>query len=176
MRPLTICSLCDLSVDASRLPAHVDSARCSARQRAFVLRERGLLPVGKPVLAQAKSIREALALFGIDSQIHDTREISPLSTRLSKGAQVWTSEHGVLMANVFEHVAKILGIGYPEAARRLHEHPELIASFETARRLDAEAVTLRALLSVIDYVIGSDGKRRPHDGAWRILGRGVTCV
>jgi hypothetical protein len=111
-------------------------------------------------------------MFNIDCDVHDTKEYAWNGGRMSKGTQAWTDAHGVLMANVFEHVAKILSIGYPEAARRLHEHPELIASFETARRLGAEDVTLRALLVTIDYAIGSDGKRRPTTWTHLVSGRG----
>ena len=159
------CPLCDLLVATFLLPRHQNGERCNARVAARRLRKRGLIPYEPPRLLNviSKHVDEALALFDLPHEIHPTRAAREPTFRGSgKGDQAWTTEAGVEMMDVVLAVAKLLTLSFPEAARRLHERRELIPRFDTARRLDAPEDVLRGILAPIDYVIGSDGKRRPY--------------
>lgn len=81
--------------------------------------------------------------------------------------QAWTSLDGVTLALIVEEAARLLAVSYPEAGRRLAEQPELIGAFGVAWKLGSETNeviedSLRDILEPIDYILGTDGKRRPN--------------
>ena len=156
------CHLCDLKLDTGQLDRHKNNARCKGRQLAIKLRDRGLHPVetNLRITVSAANTALALTLFGFECELHYTRETGSTGLRAA-GDQAWTTIEGATTMHATQAVSKLLNISFPEAARRLHEHRDLIAPFETARRLDGDEVSLRTLLRPIDYVVGSDGKKRP---------------
>lgn len=153
-----ICPRCALELNAHVLDRHIGKSRCQSRQLAAQLRERGLHPVEFRYQAKTDHAAKALRTFGHDVELHETRG----RTDTFNGAEVWTSPEGVTLALIIEEVARLLATSYPEAARRLHEHKELIGPFAVAWKLGEriEDVVLLDNLLPIDYVLGSSGKKR----------------
>ena len=139
------------------LARHIGKARCLAQQETLRQLARGLHLAKLRYQNKSDHTAEALRLFDLHVELHPTG--------MHGGTQPWTSEEGVALALTIEEAARLLSTSYPEAARRLHERPELIGPFGTAWRLGSQdgddSEILRAVLEPIDFVVGSDGKRRP---------------
>lgn len=162
------CPLCGLGIQTYVLARHQNKSRCIARQAAAKLFDLGLRPVELVYQAKSDHAAEALKLFSFTVELHRTR--LRLGEDTGNGNEAWTSEEGVALALTIEEIARLLGTSYPEAARRLHEHQDLLGPFATAWRLgnndNKDDNILRELLKTIDYIVGSDGKRRerqPYD-------------
>jgi hypothetical protein len=154
--PYITCSLCGLGLHSFAIIKHVGKTRCLAQQETTRQLARGLHLAKLRYQNKSDHTAEALRLFDLPVELH--------ATGLHGGMQPWTTEHGVALALTIEEAARLLSTSYPEAARRLHERPELIGPFGTAWRLGGagdDSDILRRVLEPIDYVIGSDGKRRP---------------
>lgn len=164
MRMRYVCVVCNVFVgNDAQMAKHTGSARCRATKLAREITARGLVRVElKRLNIVAKHIAAGLAEFGYPNEIH--------LTRLTGGAQVWTNAEGHAHAHTTLAVAQLLNLSYPEASRRLREAPSVIAPFAVARGLNATDQHLRALLVPIDYVIGSNGKRRPSVPFTLVLG------
>jgi hypothetical protein len=156
------CPRCGEMIRPHVLTRHQSGRHCAARMFANIIRERGLVPVTKPVFARVIEAEAALAMFGYPCEIHPTRTKTTHGDYRASGNQAWTSPAGFELLTAIEATATLLALSFPEAARRLREHMSVIGPFDTARRLGADDASLRALLGKIDYVIGSDGKRRPR--------------
>lgn len=158
------CQLCDLVLThAFVLTRHTTGRRCKERQLAKTLFANGLHPVEFRWQAKSDHAAEALRAFGLDVELHPTRgRRNPQGEGTSAGNEAWTSEEGVSLALTIEYIAHLLGLSYPEAARRLNDHRELIGPFGTAWRLGSkdDDMTLIEILLPINYVLGSDGKKR----------------
>jgi hypothetical protein len=178
----TVCTLCGLELShAFLLTRHSSGRRCKANQLAKTLFSHGLTPIEFRWQAKSDHAAEALRMFGFDVELHQTRGRKTHDDNASSrrggtgiGAEAWTSEEGVALALTIEEIARLLALSYPEAARRLNEHRELIGQFGTAWRLGSAMVnsastfekyydpTLIEILLPINYVLDSDGKRRPQ--------------
>ncbi len=167
MKRDVICSLCGITLTEHSVPRHTDSPRCQAGQLAIAKLHKGLRPVELKWQAKSDHVAVALRLFGHDVQLLPTRArfMTPSGTSYERrrggaGNEAWTSPEGVALALLIEHAAKLLAISYPEAGRRLYEKPEVIGPFGAARLLDSDDSILTELLQPIDWVVGSDGRRR----------------
>jgi len=154
------CPRCGEPIRPHVLARHRSGKHCAAQIFANTIRERGLVPVTKPVFARVLEAEAALAIFGYPCEIHPTRTTTAHGDYRASGNQVWTSPEGFELLTAVEDTARLLGLSFPEASRRLRAHMSVIAPFDTARRLGADDASLRSLLGRIDYVIGSDGKKR----------------
>jgi hypothetical protein len=159
------CPRCGDLIRPHVLARHQSGKHCAAQIFANTIRETGLVPVTKPVFARVIEAEAALAMFGYPCEIHATRTTTTHGDYRASGNQAWTSPAGFELLAAIEDTAKLLGLSFPEAARRLREHMSVIAPFDVARRLGADDVSLRSLLGRIDYVIGSDGKKRMRTAA-----------
>lgn len=157
-----ICPRCALELNTHVLDRHIGKSRCQSRQLAARLRERGLHPVTFAWQAKSDHAATALRMFGHDVEIHHTRGSHDNSHITGSASQAWTSLDGVTLALIIEEVARLLAVSYPEAARRLHAHKELIGPFAVAWKLGSKLNDndLRETLQPIDYTLGSDGKKR----------------
>lgn len=167
--PYKTCPRCGLGLHSFAIERHVGKIRCLAEQESTRLRALGLHLAKLRWQNKSDHTAEALRLFGLDVELH--------ATGLHGGLQPWTSEEGVSLALIIEYAARLLGISYPEAARRMNDHRELMGPFGVALMLGSPQLTivhvskllpgdspddlmLREILAPIDYVLGSDGKRR----------------
>lgn len=162
------CPMCGLDLNTHVLVRHLNKSRCVSRRAAAALFDLCIHPVVFRFQAKSDHAAEALRLFGLDVQLYRTK--ARLGEDSGNGFEAWTTEEGVALALTIEEAARLLGLSYPEAARRLHEHQELLGPFGTAWRLGRGAVSgdpqddavMLELLQPINYIIGSDGKRRPR--------------
>lgn len=171
----TTCPRCGLELNEHSLPRHLERSRCKARQLAAQLRKRGLHPVELRYQAKSDHVINTLRLLGLTGhvELHKTRNRKShddiaASRRggVSAGNEVWTSLDGITLALIVEEAARLLAVSYPEAGRRLVEHRELIGAFGVAWKLgemtEAGEDGLRDILEPIDYILGTDGRRRPN--------------
>lgn len=140
-----VCPHCALELNAHTLARHVDKARCRARREAALLYARGLHPVELRYQAKSDHVAAALGLFGHVAELHPARS--------RPSTETWTSKDGAALALVIEEAARLLATSYPEAARRLCAHPELIGPFGTAWRLGTgdDEGSLREILQPIGH-------------------------
>ena len=164
--PYRTCPQCGLGLHSFALERHVGKARCLAQQESTRLLALGLHPAKLRYQNKSDHTTAALRLFGLDVELHPTGHTFG-------SLQPWTSEEGVALALIIEEAARLLALSYPEAARRLLQYRELIGPFGVAWKLGPqwaskipfdkpEDAMLREILAPIDYVLGSDGKRRPR--------------
>jgi hypothetical protein len=154
VRRLT-CPRCGYDVAQHSLPMHMAGKRCPARQLYNKLVASGK-HVANPNAGRVGDISEALRLFGIEHEILPTRTTTsdgknPHRDLPTLGEHVWTSLEGAGIVDAIFAVLGLLNLTFPEAARRLVEHRDLIPGFETARALGASDAELVKMLEIITY-------------------------
>ncbi len=70
---------------------------------------------------------------------------------------MWTTREGASLIEAIYAVLKLLNLTFPEAARRLSEHRDVIPSFETARALGAGGKELSEMLQPLIYGVDRNG-------------------
>lgn len=136
---------------------HENSARCRAGRLARKLEAKGLVPC--VTVTAVQYVEAALRLFEFECRRETTKTHSPRGTP-TKADQCWTTPEGAAVMHVVDRTSAFLHCTFPAAAKRLHEHRDLVPQLVTIAALGgAPTKAMYRLLRPIDYREAQSGKR-----------------